>query len=103
MVRLTVAPAARRGSPGVTDTALLVTPGLIWGASFLFIAEGLEALAPDGITFLRFVVGFLTLACVPGARAPLRGGSHGAVAALAIVWMALPMSLFPHAEDDRQH
>ena len=45
-----------------------MTPGLIWDASFLFIAEGLEAVAPDGITFLRFVIGFATLSCVLGAR-----------------------------------
>ena len=28
------------------DLALLVVPGAIWGASFLFIAEGLDAMAP---------------------------------------------------------
>jgi drug/metabolite transporter (DMT)-like permease len=83
---------------GVIDTALLVMPGVIWGASFLFIAEGLEAIAPDGITFLRFVIGFATLACVPRARVALRSTDHVAVAGLAVVWMALPMSLFPHAE-----
>lgn len=86
-----------RGSH-LTDWALIVAPGLIWGASFLFIAEGLAASPPDGITFLRFVIGFLTLACVPGARAPIARGDWPTVAGLGLVWMAFPMSLFPHAE-----
>lgn len=94
---------AARGRAGAATTplidwALIVAPGLIWGASFLFIAEGLAASPPDGITFLRFVIGFLTLACVPGARAPIARGDWPAVAGLGLVWMAFPMSLFPHAE-----
>jgi len=34
-------------SSSLTDWALLVTPGLIWGCSFLFIAEGLDALVSE--------------------------------------------------------
>jgi drug/metabolite transporter (DMT)-like permease len=73
-------------------------PGLIWGASFLFIAEGLEALAPDGVTFLRFVTGFLALALVPGARRPVLASDRAGIAWLGVVWLAFPMSMFPHAE-----
>ena len=80
------------------DWALLILPGLIWGASFLFIAQGLEAIAPDGVTFLRFVFGFVTLACVPGARRPVLTSDRMTVGWLGVVWMAFPMSMFPHAE-----
>lgn len=80
------------------DWGLLVLPGLIWGASFLFIAEGLAALAPDGITFARFVIGFVTLAAIPGARRPILKTDWRAVIVLGAVWMAFPMSMFPHAE-----
>ena len=80
------------------DWMLLVAPGLIWGASFLFIAEGLEALAPDGITFLRFVIGFATLSCVPGARRPVLATDRWGIGWLGVLWLAFPMSMFPHAE-----
>lgn len=75
-----------------------MTPGLIWDASFLFIAEGLEAVAPDGITFLRFVIGFATLSCVLGARRAVHASDRLGIAWLGVVWLAFPMSMFPHAE-----
>src|ERR671922_215125 len=52
------------------DWILLIVPGVIWGASFLFIAEGLEAMGPNGVTFTRILVGFLTLALFRGSRRP---------------------------------
>jgi drug/metabolite transporter (DMT)-like permease len=85
-------------APGTLDWVLLVLPGLIWGASFLFIAEGLEAMAPDGITFLRMIIGFLTLSFVPAARRPILPADRAGVAWLGVLWLAFPMSMFPHAE-----
>lgn len=89
---------AQVSSSSLLDWALLVLPGLIWGASFLFIAESLEALAPDGVTFLRFVIGFLTLSLVPGARRPVLVRDRVGIAWLGVLWLAFPMSMFPHAE-----
>lgn len=77
---------------------LLLLPGLIWGGSFFLIAQGLQALAPDGITFLRFLIGFVALAFVPGARQPVAKADRRGVFWLGIWWMAFPMSMFPHAE-----
>src|SRR5262245_17285605 len=86
------------GSTDLTDTILLLAPGLIWGASFLFIAEGLRAMGACGVTFARILVGFATLACVPAARAPIARSDRWAVALLGVLWLAFPLSMFPFAE-----
>ena len=83
---------------GLTDGLLIVGPGLIWGASFLFIAEGLEAVGPYGVTFVRLLVGFATLALVPAARRRVPRAAWPGIARLGLVWMALPLSCFPFAE-----
>ena len=80
------------------DLLYLVTPGVIWGASFLFIAEGLRAVAPNGLTFARILVGFATLALVPAARAPLPRRGWAGAALLGVVWLAFPLSMFPFAQ-----
>jgi drug/metabolite transporter (DMT)-like permease len=76
----------------------VVVPGLIWGASFLFIAEGLQAVAPMGVTFFRIAVGFLTLSLVPAARRPIAADDRLKTAALGVLWLAFPLSMFPFAE-----
>ena len=73
-------------------------PGLIWGTSFYFIAEGLRSFDPTLITPLRVGLGFLTLSCFRAARAPLRREDRGRVVLLGLIWMAAPLTLFPFAE-----
>jgi drug/metabolite transporter (DMT)-like permease len=80
------------------DWAVLVVPGVIWGASFLFIAEGLEAVAPNGVTFTRIAIGFLTLSLFPSARKPVARADWAGTAALGVLWLAFPLSMFPFAE-----
>lgn len=80
------------------DWLLLAGPGLIWGTSFLFIAEGLSALAPNGITFLRILIGFATLSLVPAARRGVPRHAWKPIAWLGLLWMAFPLSMFPFAE-----
>jgi len=80
------------------DWALLVVPGVIWGASFLFIAEGLEAVAPNGVTFTRIAIGFVTLSLFPSARQPVARTDWAATASLGVLWFAFPLSMFPFAE-----
>jgi drug/metabolite transporter (DMT)-like permease len=77
---------------------LLVVPGAIWGASFLFIAEALRSIGPNGVTFVRILVGFATLALLPSARRPLARSDWAAVSLLGVLWLAFPLSMFPFAE-----
>src|SRR5215468_11144783 len=91
------APPAARGA--ASDWALLVLPGLIWGASYLFIAESLRSIAPNGLTFVRIVIGFVTLSLVPAARRRLNPQDRWKGAALGVLWMAFPLSMFPFAEE----
>ena len=85
-------------SKAVVDWVVLVVPGVIWGASFLFIAEGLEAVAPNGVTFTRIAIGFLTLSLFPSARKPVARADWAGTAALGVLWLAFPLSMFPFAE-----
>ena len=80
------------------DWILLIVPGVIWGASFLFIAEGLEAMGPNGVTFTRILVGFVTLAFFPGSRRAIQRADWLGTAGVGVLWMAFPLSMFPYAE-----
>ena len=81
------------------DWLMLSGAAVIWGASFLLIAEGLEAFAPGTITWLRVIFGFLALAAFPTSRSvAIDREDIPRVALLGAVWMAIPMSMFPIAE-----
>lgn len=82
------------------DWARWAVPGLVWGTSFFFIAEGLEAFPAALITPMRVGFGFLTLAAVPAARrARIDRNDLPRVLLLGVIWMAIPLSLFPFAEE----
>jgi drug/metabolite transporter (DMT)-like permease len=71
---------------------------LIWGSSFVFMAIGLDAFEPGVVTLVRLVLGAGALALVPAARRPIDRLDRARVAALGVVWMAIPLSLFPIAQ-----
>jgi drug/metabolite transporter (DMT)-like permease len=95
-------PAAAVNGPGkhvsAADWSLILVPGMIWGASFLFIAEALRSVGPMGITLVRVVVGFVALALFRASWKPIDRADWPAVAALAVLWMAFPLAMFPFAE-----
>src|SRR5437588_6908904 len=80
------------------DWIVLIVPGMIWGASFLFIAEGLDVMAPNGVTFTRIAIGFAALTLIPAARRPIAVEDRLRTAVLGVLWLAFPLSMFPLAE-----
>ena len=83
---------------GRSDWLLLLMPGLIWGSSFFFIAEGLDAFQPALITPLRVLFGFLALVALPQSRKHIPRKDLPSIALLGVFWMVIPLSLFPFAE-----
>lgn len=81
-----------------TDWVLLTIPGIIWGSSFFLIAEGLEVFPPQLITPMRIMFGFLALVCVPASRVPVPRQAYRRIAMLGVMWMAIPLTMFPFAE-----
>lgn len=80
------------------DWLLVLSAAGIWGASFLFIAIGLDAFGPGLVTLLRVGFGAVTLAAFPAARRPVERADWSRLALLGFVWMAFPLTLFPLAQ-----
>ncbi len=93
-------PAARPTNAAFTsqDWTIFTSIGLIWGASFLFIAIGLESLEPGVITLARVGLGAITLGLLPGSRLRLRREDRLHMVALSVIWVGIPFTLFPLAE-----
>lgn len=81
-----------------SDWGLLTGIAAIWGSSFLFMAEGLDAFEPGVVTLARIGLGTLALALIPRARTPIARSDRARVALLGVTWFALPLILFPVAQ-----
>lgn len=81
------------------DWLMFLGVGSIWGSSFFLIAVGLQSLAPQLITPLRLLFGFLALSLFPAARMPVERADWPRIALLGVIWMAVPLSMFPFAEE----
>lgn len=95
---VTTARGSRPEAFGPVEWGLLAAIAAMWGSSFVFIEVGIEALRPGLVTLLRVVLGALALVAVPAARRPIAREDWPAIALLALVWMALPLLLFPVAQ-----
>lgn len=83
---------------GMAEWGLLAAAALIWGSSFLLIEIGLQAFRPGVVAMARMILGVLALAMFRRARTPVAREDLPRIAVLGIVWMGLPMLLFPLAQ-----
>jgi drug/metabolite transporter (DMT)-like permease len=95
---LSTSEGTHRGAFAALDWALFTSIGGIWGASFLFIAIGLEAFQPGLITWGRILCGAAVLWLLPAARTRIESEDRPRLVALSILWVAVPFTLFPIAE-----
>lgn len=86
-----------------TDWALFLTVSMVWGSSFLLIAESLEGLTPGAVTLLRVGAGAVTLLILRArsadSRQPIARSDKARIGILAVVWVVIPFSLFPLAQE----
>jgi drug/metabolite transporter (DMT)-like permease len=97
---LTTSHGTNRDAFALLDWGLFVSLSLIWGASFLFMAIGLDAFHPGLVTWLRVGFGAAVMALIPRARTTKIADSQdrSRVGILGFVWIALPLTLFPIAQ-----
>ena len=90
--------AANDGSFTPQDWGLFVAVAAIWGSSFLFIDIGLDAFPPGLITLIRVASGAAALAVLPKPSMPIAADDRTRLVLLSIIWVAVPFTLFPIAE-----
>ncbi len=80
------------------DWLLLCTAAGVWGSSFLFMDVALRVEHPGLVAWLRPALGLGFLAVVPGAWRPIARSDLPTIGLLGLLWMAIPLSLFPLAQ-----
>lgn len=95
---LTTTHGTRSEAFGPQEWGLFVGLSAVWGASFLFMAEGLEAFQPGLVTLWRIGLGALTIALVPAARRPIDREDRPRLVVIGALWLAVPFTLFPIAQ-----
>lgn len=84
---------------GAPEWGLLAAIALVWGSSFLLMDIGLATLDPAVVTLARIGFGAVALGLVPRARrTQVARADLPRVALLGLVWMAIPLTLFPIAQ-----
>ncbi len=84
------------------DWALFFGVSLIWGSSFLLIAEALEGLTPGTVTLGRVGLGAITLWVIRATRPSqprIEPADRGRLVLLSVLWVGVPFTLFPLAQE----
>ena len=96
---LTTSHGTNREAFSASDWGLFTGLSLIWGSSFLLMAIGLDAFHPGVVTWLRIGFGSLVISMFPQARqTPIDHEDRNPLRLLSVVWIALPFTLFPLAQ-----
>ena len=96
---ITTSHGTNREAFSAQDWGLFISLALIWGSSFLLIAVGLDSFHPGVVTMLRVAFGAAVIALVPAARSRrIDRADWPRIALLAAVWVAIPFTLFPIAQ-----
>ena len=96
------ADAANDDSFTGADWGLFLSVSLIWGSSFLLIAEALEGLSPGVVTLGRVGIGAITLFVIRALRGNaerIEREDYGRVLLLSMLWVGVPFTLFPLAQE----
>lgn len=83
---------------GPAEWGLLATIATVWGSSFLLIDIGLAAFDPGVIAMVRLILGATALALFSRARRSVAREDLARIALLGVIWMGVPMLLFPVAQ-----
>lgn len=94
----TTSEGTHRGSFGPFDWTLFGSIAAIWGSSFVLIDIGLDAFAPGLVTSIRVTSGAVALWLFSKARLPVDREDLPRVIALSLLWVAIPFTLFPVAQ-----
>lgn len=96
---LTTSHGTNREAFSGADWGLFAGLSAIWGSSFLFMAIGLDAFHPGLVTLLRVSFGAVFMFGVSRARhTSIPREDWPTLATLAVIWIAIPMTLFPIAQ-----
>jgi drug/metabolite transporter (DMT)-like permease len=95
---LSTSEGTHRGAFAPIDWAMFLAIGAIWGSSFILILIGLESFRPGLLTWLRVLAGATALWLVPSSRASIERADRPRLITLSILWVAIPFTLFPLAE-----
>jgi drug/metabolite transporter (DMT)-like permease len=96
---LSTAQGTRTEAFGPTEWGLLSGVALMWGSSFLWIDIGLDAFRPALVTLVRISLGAIALGLARRTRTPVAREDWPRIGFLAMVWIAIPLLLFPIAQD----
>jgi drug/metabolite transporter (DMT)-like permease len=84
---------------GRAEWGLLASIAAMWGSSFLLTDIALGSMRPSLVALIRIGTGAIAIGLVRRSRSPVAREDLPRIVVLGIVWMAIPLLLFPIAID----